>query len=580
MHDFTQQLEIELTALRARLSVALPFEHEYQDDLARFGDPTSDAVKERLRTRRHQEHFLLERPAESLGAVPLEHFFAGLDEREGEALASVYACLRASHVGVFLVKAVDERDGLLLEDLLGRGQYVIADPELAHVILQSDLLVGRLYPMDIENDGARTAWYASPAAMHIRHGRLLDALMRDLEAMRERTRGPLRMSQRDIEAMFFSAGLALSEPPSQPADPKVLRQKARDLLIGAGLPDMRVDDYLDALIDHPMPESDLALGGEDPLGWILNELAFQTDLELNHSRSVLAAYWRAVSLGDEGAQASSTPASEVGARPSKEETVGEARARKALAKFDAGREAGRDLDELFAELEADLGVELDDDDNLMSIPDVAPFDSEDFPGAVGALVQEFLWDAARLAQVPLDTFAHTQRDLELFVQFAAFLVNADELSKRHIELFLGRWIWEEGRLEKGNYSALGAVRATRLFCEWMSEHQDLELAKETDAFFAVIEGQAERLQDLGRRADARGATAKARRGFFEYVGYEDGETRWLEQKGGTFAGEVVGLDPLELLQSGDWVSGWRDDKRLGVIYVYPSIAGPYLKATS
>ena len=48
----------------------------------------------------------------------------------------------------------------------------------------------------------------------------------------------------------------------------------------------------------------------------------------------------------------------------------------------------------------------------------------------------------------------------------------------------------------------------------------------------------------------------------------------------TFAGEVVGLDPLELLQSGDWVSGWRDDKRLGVIYVYPSIAGPYLKATS
>ena len=141
--------------------------------------------------------------------------------------------------------------------------------------------------------------------------------------------------------------------------------------------------------------------------------------------------------------------------------MGEARARKALAKFDAGREAGRDLDELFAELEADLGVELDDDDNLMSIPDVAPFDSEDFPGAVGALVQEFLWDAARLAQVPLDTFAHTQRDLELFVQFAAFLVNADELSKRHIELFLGRWIWEEGRLEKGNYSALGAVRATR-----------------------------------------------------------------------------------------------------------------------
>lgn len=561
MHAFTTTLEQELRALRARLCDSIAVEHEYRDDLGAFGHHSDDAELERLRERRHQESFLLERPSDALGAVPLDRFFDGLDEAQGEELASVYACLRASHVGVFTVKMVDERDGVLLEDLLGRGQYALIDPELALVLLVGDMLVGRIYPLSIETDGARTGWAASPAALHVRNRQLLDALERDIEVMRERARGPLRMTQRDLEAMFFSPDIALSEDRAArpPADPRDLRKKARGLLVDAGLPDARVDAYLDALSEHPMPASDLVIGGDDPLGWILEELAFESDVELDQARRVIAAYWRSLSVAQ--------------AEPEEDAKVGEERAREALAKFDAGRAAGKDLEDLFAELEADLGLEVSEDED-------GPLEfTGEFPGAMGALVQEFLWDAARMAQTPLETFAKQHRDLELFAQFGSFIVNADELEQKHVELFLGRWIWESGRLERGGYSALGAVHATRAFCVWMSEHQDVDLAGEVEPFLALIERDATRIADLGRTADPSGATVGAKRGYFEYVGRKGEEVRWLEQSGGTFAGRLAG-DTLAKLESGDWVEAWHDAEQLGVIHVYPPVAGPYLKATS
>lgn len=570
MQSFSTQIHDELRSLEERLSGALAFEHELRDDRAAFGDAHStqgDAQRERARVARHLEWFLLERTSEALGAVPLERFFEGLDDNEGEALASVYAALRASLAGVFLVKVADERDGLLVEDMLGRGQYVLAEAELAGLVRAGDLVVGRLYPLAIEHEGARTSWAASPAAVHLSNPELVTALERDLAIMRDRTRGPLRMSQLDLEAMFFSAGIEVSEARESSAAPNVasLRERARKLLIDAGLADERVEGYLAALAEHDLPTTDLALGGDDPLGWILDELAFASDVELDFARRVLADYWRALGAaraeGDDPGAASG-------------DKVGEARAREALAKFDAGREAGRDLEDLFAELEADLGVEADEDEDPMG-----EFTGE-FPGAIGALLQEFLWDAARLAQVELEVFAKQHRDLELLAQFGAFLVNADELSKRHVELFLGRWIWEEGRLQRGGYSALGAVRATRAFCAWMSEHQDLELAAETAQFLDAVEADAERIGQLTRAADPSGATARAQRGFFEFVGAERAETRWLDQAGGTFSGALVGLGDAGGLRSGDWVSAWFDDGQLGVIAVYPPVAGPYLKATS
>ena len=584
MHDLITSLQSELRALLERLTGSLAFEHEYRDDLATFGEPAADAERELQRTQRHLEAFLLERPSDALGSVPLENFFDGVDDATGEALAQLYASLRASLVGVFLVKVVDEHDGVLLEDLLGRGQYVLAEADLAPLMEPGDLLVGRLFPQSIDTDGARTTWVASPAAMHLRHGALLDALLRDLEVMRERARGPLRMSQRDLEVMFFSSGIEVSEErrTTPSVDLPELRKRARDLMIDAGMPDERVDAYLEALGEHELPVGDLALGGDDPLGWVLAELAFDSDVELDHARRVLADYWQAA-----------TAAAAVGESPVSESTPvaddAETRAKEALARFDAGRAEGRDLEDLFAELEADLGVDSSDGppaDPLgdpVADPVAMPGDDGfvgDFPGAMGALVQEFLWDAARIAQVQLDAFAHEHRDLELFAQFGSFLVNADELGSKHVEVFLARWIWEAGRLERGDYSGLGAVRSTRAFCIWMTEHQGLEVSAESASFVDAIEADAERIDALNRAADAKGATAGASKGFFEYVGHESGETRWLDQAGGTFAGEVAGVDRLEELRSGDWVEAWRDAGRLGVIAVYPSVAGPYLKATS
>jgi hypothetical protein len=487
---FIQAVEAALAELRERLFVSLEFEHEHRDDLAGFGTQVTGA-EELQRQGRHLEWFLLERTSEVLGAVPLERFFDGLDEGEVTSAAAVYASLRGSRTGVFRVARVVDQDGLLLDDLLGRGQYAVPDAVLVSEFTPGDLVVGRLYPEDLGEDGERTLWGLSSSATSFRNPKLLVALERDLEAMRARTRGPLRMTQADIEAMFFCEQVHVETPlePAAASDAPRMRRAALELLEDQGVTPARAEEFLSVLAAHPLPELDAAIGADDPLGWILDELAFETDVELEVARRVLTEYWHA-------AGAVVVEADTVGEPDAPEE----AKAAEALARFDAGRAAGQDLDTLFAELESELGLEPDASPVVAGIPKEALEEgtdggpAPDFPGVLSALVQEFLWDGARMAELDVGDFAREHRDLELFVQFGSFIGNADELGPKHIELFLGRWIWEEQRLAHGAYCAAGAVRSTRAFCVWLATSHEHDILTDVEEFLGAVEVDAARIE--------------------------------------------------------------------------------------
>lgn len=126
--------------------------------------------------------------------------------------------------------------------------------------------------------------------------------------------------------------------------------------------------------------------------------------------------------GSPAAQAGASPGADKGAaqkRPAADlgppvrDGVDRSSAAKALSAFDAGRARGEDLDALFGQLERDLGLDSEGEEDSATLPD--------FPGVVGALVQEYLWERraegasgeADLDGPLLEEFAQSAQELGL-----------------------------------------------------------------------------------------------------------------------------------------------------------------------
>jgi hypothetical protein len=132
--------------------------------------------------------------------------------------------------------------------------------------------------------------------------------------------------------------------------------------------------------------------------------------------------------------------------------------REALARFDQGRDAGRDLEGLFRELEADLGLDSGVEDAEGPAPD--------FPGVVGAMVEEFLWEQERENGREA---AERCASLRLLSEYAAQIGVFEELGRRELLDFCARWLLDEDKLDSSAqvdrlFEALGS------FCRW-SESQ-------------------------------------------------------------------------------------------------------------
>ena len=470
--DIRQAIENGLELYSELVGADPPLEQELVESRDEFfggrapeDDRTGDGA---VALRRHLEWFVLERPSERLQGVPVEALADTWSERADPAARDALEALLGSRAGVFEVTGVEPGRGVWLRDLLGLGEYPIDEPYASHGLEQGDVVVGRLFPV------GESLFQLSPAASCFRNEELLDALRVDLERLRGQRRGTLRISQAELERMFH-------RKPDEGARDAV--GEARTLLLEAGVAEDVVGEIFATLRAAPNTPDNLTPGVGDALAHVLERLAFDSGVDLGAARAALLAAWIEMS----------SPATEAPEREARS-AGGPERARKpgmdaaeALAEFDRARAEGGDLEELFDQLEHDLGLDAAGDESDL---DPAP----DFPGVVGAMVEEFLWDMTRERG---EAGAEPLRCLRAFARFAEPIGVFENLCARDLSCFASCWLIEEGQLASHD-DANAVLSALKEFCRWAEDRHQVEL------WSAFAEAHRRLCESLPRIARANG----------------------------------------------------------------------------
>lgn len=558
-------------------------------------------------SRRHLEWFLFERPSESLEGVPVEVLQAAWHEACEGAERDLFEALLGSFSSAFVVETVEDA-GLLVRDVFGLGQHVILEPDAAAGLVEGDLLVGRVFP--VETAPGERGMLLSPAVQCLRDATLVEALERDVERLRSTRRGVLRIQQRELEQMFFLVGGPSGEAP-EGGDP---RPAARAGLVEAGLPEGRAQEVVDQV---------LAATG-DPVTEILNDLAFHTQVDLEIARRALVELWaerNAVEPGADSGRASDGPAAaEAPARRNGQdatpvalegvpETASDSRAgsegpatrrgplqffgaarssppaaaeaeerpadalapgavRAALESFDAGRAKGRDLEELFSQLESDLDLA---DPGSGEDDEGAP----DFPGVVGAMVTEFRWESERVDPSAaqgfdwsgLDAFAETMGGLGLF----------EDLTSDAVIGFAARTALDEGHVRSAE-DVQRLLDTLLAFAVWCDRDHGLTLAGDVRSAREALATSLPRLLEVREQLGLGTETPRPDVGALYRVAFVGGARLALEVVPGGGGDdfedhlEVRVDEPVARALAADdlvWMSGPVDATVLGV---YPSQA--------
>jgi hypothetical protein len=209
--------------------------------------------------------------------------------------------LTESTAGVFEVTRVDPGRGVSLWDLAALHEYAVDEALGSQLLRPGDLIAGRIFPVAI--DGAPLHRLSRAAAMW-RDPRLLAAVKKDLEHAREmrpaHLRGTLRLRQSEIEAMFHTAVPQTAEraDPSASGDQPVA--DARAVLEAGGLHPSTIEAMLGRLAREAPGPASLLPGASDALGEILEELAFESNVDLEAARRALLLAWVAIHANDRG----------------------------------------------------------------------------------------------------------------------------------------------------------------------------------------------------------------------------------------------------------------------------------------
>ncbi|MBK7641830.1 MAG: hypothetical protein IPJ19_02060 [Planctomycetes bacterium] len=553
MEDPSTSVERAYTALRSWVRDEPLLESEFQSSAREFfGAPAAAPGTDReLSERRHLEWFVLERESAALGGMPLQM----LAEREEAAARGLgpaeIAAWIGSFAGVFEITSVRPGEGLWLRDLAGSGEYPLAEPEVSQLLASGDMIAGRIYPV------GDTLFRASPAAAFFRDAELLVALRSDFDRERERRRGVLRLAQSEIERLFHRPRV---EPQTDPL------ATVRALLLQGGVANDDVDEIFEELASVPYSADSLAPGAGDLLGEILDRLAFETDLELESTRVALIAAWQHLTRKGPGQgpslQPAPPPARARQAAPKGKDRIAVA---EALAKLDLDRAAGRSVDQSFDELERALELEPEvDPDELAPAPD--------FPGAVAALVEEFLWDLGRLEG---EAAANACELLRTLGRYAEPIGIPDNLGLRALADYAARWVIDEDLLH-GAEDASVLVHALQRFVAWAEETGALTLEEGSRGLLERLARELPRIAEANQR---RTRSAESGEGdLFELLALDSGELRLRRD------GEEISLraDPqLALwLRPGDLLRGRDSEGRLALYACYPCLPADAAGAAS
>lgn len=521
MSSSTEDLERAVAWLELRVEADPDLRAELRGSRAEFFEHRGATAVEAQAERRHLEWFLCERPSASRGGTPIEALVHAEVQEDVEAPHEALAAWLASLASVFEVTAVAAGEGAWVRDLAGGGEYVLEEAEASLAFEVGDLLVGRIFPVETR------VHRLSGAAGLFRDERLLAAVRADLERARSSRRGTLRLSQADLERMFWSDPVA--PPATRPTLEEALA-RANVVLSAGGLAQEACEAIFDALREAPQGTPPLLPGAEDALGEVLSMLAMESDVDLKAAREALLEVWSGYAL----AQSSEpTPA-----QPPPRSRAADVRS--AIEAFDRGRAEGRDLEELFRDLEQDLGLEDDEPGDEEFAPD--------FPGVVQAMVEEYLWELERESG---ESVARAQSGLRLFGTFGSGVGVFENLTRRDLLLFASIWLPEYGQLEDGR-AADDVLVALEGFCAWCSSQHDFDLKSEFDAELSDMRSALPRLID-------------ARRWFAPNSGPQDGAlwlVRAVERAQLTLA-DAAGVERVvavpetlaEQLRADDWLRG-------------------------
>ena len=340
-----------------------------------------------------------------------------------------------------------------------------------------DLIVGRIFPL------GEGRYHASPGDGVFRDPRIVAAIEQDLERLREgRSHAVMRLSQRELEGMFFGGLLELASQPPADGEPQAADEAAvaelESFLLGGGVEPSIVAAWLERMRLSPRDASGLVPESDALLTAILEVLAFETELDLDRARLLVLGAWPALQAAGEAARAERAEARASG------ETVD---VRTAMAEFDRDRAAGVDVETSFRELERKLGLDEEDGEGEAPAPD--------FPGVVGAMVEEFLWEAK------LEHGEERARELEglrLFASYTQKLGVFENLGARDFLAFATFWLPESRELSEAG-EAERIVGALEAFGAW---------ALETHGVEALESGLAESLASL-RESLPRAVVANA-----------------------------------------------------------------------
>jgi hypothetical protein len=494
---------------------------------------------------RFAEWFTLERDSEVLGAVPVE-----VPAWSGDA-----ADLADSTAGLWLVHAVGPR-GASARDLQDGSELDLTVP--ADALLAGDLVVGRLFA-----EGAGR-WKPSSAAAIFRPGaELAQAFLRDLQ----RLGLDRRLRQVELEHLLLrrpQAAVAAAAPPREPAVP--LEHLEADL---DGLLRRSGSEHTATALSQQLA---IAVRPGPVLGPLLDELAFDTDVDLDRARELLLAIWNAHHEPDEppatGGAGTATPPGE---------TLGE----RLVRTLDEGLAQKRDVAELFAQLERMAGIEPEPEGDLADLAGGEGVGAEDddvdedagrrataarrarnegddgadgddetaVAGNVAPLVEEYLWETGRVDDVvatPLRLFAELQQNAALP---HADLEQTTALDAMRLLLHVYLGAPPAQRAER----VRGAFEALRGFCQWATDVQEMDLAGVLDGCRGALLDQLDRLQAAGVALTSK-APAASRPGVLQVEdvtaqGFgardDDGTDHWL----------AASPEALARLRVGDLVLG-------------------------
>ena len=498
---------------------------------------------------RFAEWFALERECDTLGGIP-----ADLPAYADDAID-----LQGSMVGVYLVQAtaVGGASARDLQDDSILDLWVPADSLQA-----GDLVVGRLYP------AGSGAWTPSTAAAIFRPGvDIGQAFLRDVRRL-------------DLERRLFQVELEhlLLRRPDQERSPTATAGPVVPL------------EHLEADLDRLLQEADselsataiseqlaMAVRPGPVMGPLLDELAFDTEIDLDRVRQLLVAIWNSHHAEDDIAPPS---ASGDGAPPIVSSAPGETLGERLVRTLDEGLAQKRDVEELFAQLERMAGIEpdaedepanpfdratADDDDSDERADDdrdrrddddddddddprddaedevvaaadeddgtVADEPRDDDAGNLSPLIEEYLWETDQSegpAAAPLRLFAALPQNAAL-PNLDLERVTATDLLRFLLHVYLGAAPTQRSAAVRAAFAELGG------FFRWAEATQEMALGPVLDACRGALLDQIDRLQAAGEALSTVGK-ASPRPGILQIeqvaadgfgVRDDDGDDHWL-----------------------------------------------------